>query len=71
MSICLTQCARRLAEGYRLFYNYERPHSSLGYRTPVEFEASQLAANDGLENEKLCIGMAQENESKALLMTGL
>jgi transposase InsO family protein len=29
--------ARTLVEQYRISYNQERPHSSLGYRTPVEF----------------------------------
>jgi len=29
--------ARVLAEAYRLWYNNERPHSSLGYQTPAEF----------------------------------
>ena len=29
--------ARHLAEAFRLEYNLERPHSSLGYKTPAEF----------------------------------
>lgn len=29
--------ARDIAEGYRFYYNNERPHSSLGDSTPVEF----------------------------------
>ncbi|MBE7516138.1 MAG: transposase [Chloracidobacterium sp.] len=29
--------ARIVVEGWRRFYNSERPHSSLGYRTPEEF----------------------------------
>ena len=29
--------ARRVLEGWRRHYNRERPHSSLGYRTPEEF----------------------------------
>lgn len=32
--------ARVLVEEYRLHYNHERPHSSLGYKTPVEFAAT-------------------------------
>ncbi len=31
--------AKVLVEEYRSHYNHERPHSSLGYRTPVEFGA--------------------------------
>ena len=31
--------ARVLVEAWRLYYNQERPHSSLGYLTPLEFEA--------------------------------
>ena len=31
--------SRVLIEQYRLEYNHERPHSSLGYRTPAEFAA--------------------------------
>ena len=36
--------ARRKLEAWRLDYNGARPHSSLGYRTPLEF-ARQRAAN--------------------------
>ena len=32
--------ARVLAERHRVFYNLDRPHSSLGYQTPAEFAAS-------------------------------
>lgn len=32
--------AKVLVEQYRLEYNHERPHSSLGYQTPAEFAAS-------------------------------
>lgn len=32
--------ARVLAESYRRYYNQERPHSSLNYLTPLEFEAA-------------------------------
>ena len=34
------QHARFLLEGYRVIYNTERPHSSLGYLTPAKFAAS-------------------------------
>jgi len=29
--------ARRVIESWRIEYNTERPHSSLGDRTPIEF----------------------------------
>jgi putative transposase len=32
--------ARVLAESYRRYYNQERPHSSLNYTTPLEFQAT-------------------------------
>ena len=35
--------ARRLIEAWRIDYNAERPHSSLGYLTPNEYVASWLA----------------------------
>jgi putative transposase len=31
--------ARRVIENWRIEYNTERPHSSLGDRTPIEFAA--------------------------------
>lgn len=32
--------AKVLVKEYRNHYNHRRPHSSLGYQTPVEFAAS-------------------------------
>ena len=44
--------ARGIIEKWRIDYNYERPHSSLGNRTPEEFLR--------LENEKFSTGMPVE-----------
>jgi len=38
--------ARQRIEQWRVQYNRERPHSSLGYLTPEEFAASWRAAHD-------------------------
>jgi len=35
--------ARRIIETWRIEYNTERPHSSLGNLTPQEFAATRLA----------------------------
>ncbi len=40
--------ARRKIAAWRKEYNEERPHSSLGYRTPKEFATWMGAASDGL-----------------------
>jgi putative transposase len=40
--------ARRKIAAWRKEYNEERPHSSLGYRTPKEFALEMGAASDGL-----------------------
>jgi len=39
--------ARRKVAAWRREYNEERPHSSLGYRTPKEFATSLGAAESG------------------------
>jgi putative transposase len=39
--------ARRKITAWRIEYNEERPHSSLGYRTPKEFATAMRAAEDG------------------------
>ena len=46
--------ARQIVEEWRQDYNAERPHSALGYQTPVEFAqqsvtaAALLPQDDGL-----------------------
>jgi putative transposase len=37
--------ARRIIESWRVDYNEERPHASLGYLTPHEFAADWLSAH--------------------------
>jgi putative transposase len=49
--------ARRSLDGYFLFYNSERPHQSLGYRTPAEVYAGTLESING--------GMVQSPSSTA------
>ena len=43
--------ARRKIAAWRKEYNEERPHSSLGYRTPNEFAAAEAASFDRIERE--------------------
>jgi transposase InsO family protein len=54
--------AEVVSEQWRKFYNVERPHSSLGYRTPNEFKQDWEKRQRLLKNEvrqKLAISMAQ------------
>lgn len=44
--------AKVLVEEYRKRHNERRPHSALGYRTPLEFAASCAAAGAGTELTK-------------------
>ena len=50
--------AKVLIEDYRSHYNYRRPHSALGYRTPAEFA---VAAD--LERKVENAGKPEELES--------
>ncbi|MGA9786782.1 MAG: IS3 family transposase [Candidatus Sulfotelmatobacter sp.] len=43
--------ARRKIAAWKIEYNEERPHSSLGYRTPKEFAAAQAASFHTAERE--------------------
>jgi len=43
--------ARRKIAAWRIEYNEERPHSSLGYHTPKEFAAAQAAGFYTAERE--------------------
>jgi putative transposase len=54
--------AEVISEQWRKFYNGERPHSSLSYRTPDEFKRDWEKQQRFLKNEmrkKLAIPMAQ------------
>jgi transposase InsO family protein len=54
---CSLAEARLIVEGWRVEYNEQRPHSALGYLTPVEFAAAsktkkwEVVSND-LNNPK-------------------
>jgi putative transposase len=50
--------ARRKIAAWRKEYNEERPHSSLGYKTPNEFAAAQAAG--------FCTTMREERDSNAV-----
>ena len=46
--------ARAGLSNYFRFYNYERPHQALGYRTPVEvFTSTPVEATNGVIVESL------------------
>ncbi len=45
--------ARRIVETWRQDYNRERPHSALGYQTPVEFAQGTIMAAAELPDDGL------------------
>ncbi len=45
--------ARRIVEAWRQDYNQERPHSALGYQTPVEFAQGTITAAATLPDDGL------------------
>lgn len=58
--------ARETIEAWRIDYNCERPHSSLGYLTPVEFAARREPAPGGREE-----GVDKQVNGAMLLRSGL
>jgi len=50
--------ARRKIAAWRKTYNEERPHSSLGYRTPREFAATMAGASYGKDGSSAALGNA-------------
>ncbi|WP_233634040.1 integrase core domain-containing protein, partial [Burkholderia cenocepacia] len=46
--------AKRLIEEWRIEYNTERPHSSLGYLTPVQFARAHDAKQQFLTSDSNC-----------------
>jgi putative transposase len=44
--------ARVLAESFRRYYNQERPHSSLNYMTPFEFQAAWRRGQINQQNQQ-------------------
>jgi hypothetical protein len=56
--------AKMLASDYRDEYNRRRPHSALGYKTPAEFAAAQLASG------KLCGNLNQTLSYEVVQISG-
>ena len=54
--------ARRKIAAWRVEYNEQRPHSSLGYRTPKEFAAWMGAASDGCARKAAPSSAAKTSE---------
>ncbi|WP_175804794.1 integrase core domain-containing protein, partial [Burkholderia pyrrocinia] len=46
--------AKRLIEEWRIEYNTERPHSSLGYLTPAQFARAHDAKQQFLTSDSNC-----------------
>ncbi|PLZ02829.1 hypothetical protein CY652_07855 [Burkholderia sp. WAC0059] len=46
--------ARSLIESWRIEYNTERPHSSLGYLTPEQFARAHDATQQFLTSDSNC-----------------
>ena len=47
--------AKVVIEDWRVHYNHDRPHSSLGYKTPAEFKHElAINLNNGAEFSRKC-----------------
>jgi transposase InsO family protein len=53
--------AKMLASDYRDEYNRRRPHSALGYKTPAEFAAAQLASGSATLHLRQAVRQPQPN----------
>jgi putative transposase len=59
--------ARVLAERWRLEYNHQRPHSSLGYKTPAQFAAECIASASATPSPRQ---YNRENVGNSLIASG-
>lgn len=59
--------ARVLAEDFREHYNHERPHSALGYMSPVAFKESLARQASGPSAPSACLAEKQELLSEDLV----
>jgi putative transposase len=55
---------------YLSFYNTERPHSSLGYATPVAFAAELEKQRAGLNPPVASTALLRDNKGRSLVAAG-
>ena len=55
--------ARAITEGFRVWYNTERPHSSLKYRTPLEFKQVWLQKTEEQAEESQAIKDREDRDT--------
>jgi transposase InsO family protein len=57
-------------EQWRQHYNAVRPHSSLGYLTPLEFKVTGAADRDGGHSPAMLARADQEEQNRQRTLTG-
>jgi len=58
--------ARAVAGAWRRFYNEQRPHSALGYRSPVAFAAQLPSGSAPLRLEEAALRASSNQEKKEI-----